>query len=468
MNDIHDAGGFTIVHEKEKIRFRPFVTHSCCDLPAKAMLQGTLRFCGYHACGYCHHPGISITNKHNTGKYCRYVKRNPNDKLRSHDEVILQLGKIADGSRGLIDGFNSISCMIAMPEFDMVNGYGIDYMHCIAIGITNTLWDLWLNSKNSKTGHYLNKNDRKNLNERILSIKPISEFKRSPKSLQDRGTIQANDRRWYLLYYLRYSLSGILNMTYVSHMQLLSAAIYSLSKKSITQNEIKSARAKLTQFADDFEELYGKESVTMNVHLIRHIPDAVIHLGPLWAQSLFGFEAMNGVLNRMVKSPKQPIQQIAGKYIMRMSLKGKIDFKPRSSKVICSIKDKTTIPTIEEKVAFLEKGIEHGTFQLWKRIKFNGVSYTSTVYRDTKSIDYFVLLSNKAMGKIRYFIETGMNVYALVANFTEYERSDHLIEVIENKSFSLFSIKEIAKKLLYFKMLTKEIVCEVPNNYEKS
>lgn len=206
----------------------------------------------------------------------------------------------------------------------------------------------------------------------------------------------------------------------------------------------------------------------MNVHLIRHIPDAVIHLGPLWAQSLFGFEAMNGVLNRMVKSPKQPIQQIADKYIMRMSLKGKIDFNPRSSNVICSIKDKTTIPTTEEKIAFLEKGIEHGTFQLWQRIKFNGVSYTSTVYRDTKSIDYFVLLSDKAMGKIRYFIETGSNVYALVANFTEHERSDHLIEVIESKTFSLFSITAIAKKLLYFKMLTKEIVCEVPNNYEKS
>lgn len=468
IRDIQRAGGFTIEREQKTICFRPFITHSCCDLPAKAMLQGMLRYNGYHACGYCHHPGVSVKNKNNDRKYCRYVKRDTSDKLRNHDEVILSLAQIANGTKDEFDGLKSVSCMVAASEFDMVNGFGIDYMHCIAIGVTTTVWDLWFSPKNSKSAYYVEKKDQKILNARLLRIKPISEFKRRPKSMEDRQSIQANDKRYCLLYYLRYSLSGVLGTEYVSHFQLLSAATYILSKKCISMGEINSAREMLTQFADDFEKLYGKEAVTMNVHLLRHIPEAVIHLGPLWAQSLFGFEAMNGVLSRMVKSPMHPIDQIATKYIMRMSVKAhKIEEqKPRS--VICSFREKLTAPTIEEELAFLQEGINIEKIQIWQRIQLNGIFYSSSAYRDTSFIDYFVSLLNERMGKIKYFIQTETVVYALVENFVEEKRSNHLVEVISTNSFSLFNVSKIGKKLLFLKIGLREIVCDVPNNYEKS
>ena len=38
--------------------------------------------------------------------------------------------------------------------------------------------------------------------------------------------------------------------------------------------------------------------VTMNVHLLRHIPQCVRSWGPLWAYSCFALESINGVLKR--------------------------------------------------------------------------------------------------------------------------------------------------------------------------
>lgn len=85
-------------------------------------------------------------------------------------------------------------------------------------------------------------------------------------------------------------------MQYVHHFQLLSAGIYILLQSKIDTEQISVAERMLIQFADEFETLYGIDSVTMNIHLLRHMSTAVRNLGPLWAQSAFGFEANNGVL----------------------------------------------------------------------------------------------------------------------------------------------------------------------------
>ena len=38
----------------------------------------------------------------------------------------------------------------------------------------------------------------------------------------------------------------------------------------------------------------GENGCTMNVHLLRHLPECLCNLGPLWAYSCFPFESMNG------------------------------------------------------------------------------------------------------------------------------------------------------------------------------
>lgn len=213
-------------------------------------MQGFLQYNGKKACGYCLHPGVPIKNQSNTATTYRYVRRDEEEMPRTHKSIISTVKKVTQGNT--IDGIKELSCFIGLSYFDLVHGFSIDYMHCIVIGIMPYLLRLWLDSKNSKQFYYINKRKQRILNQRIKCIKPTSSITRKPRSLDDKEHFKANEFRSMLLFYLRYSLAGLLDMKYVNHFQLLSAATYKLLRKKITLEDKKEAEKMLIQFADDF------------------------------------------------------------------------------------------------------------------------------------------------------------------------------------------------------------------------
>lgn len=70
----------------------------------------------------------------------------------------------------------------------------------------------------------------------------------------------------------------------------------------------------LVKFVNEFESLYGQKNVTMNIHLLRHLADAVLNSGPLWSHSMFAFEQSNGELVKSVKAYTKVLHQISEKY----------------------------------------------------------------------------------------------------------------------------------------------------------
>lgn len=190
------------------------------------------------------------------------------------------------------------SCMIAAEEFDLVNGFVIDYMHCVLLGLTKKLLDLWFNSKNHLEPYYIRKRNQENFDEGLCSIKPSSAIGVRPQSIFNRNNYKAKNYRALLLFYLRCCLSGYLDKKLIDHFQLLSSAIYILLKEKITNDEINEAEKKLHEFVKSFEIFYGQHNVTMNLHLLQHISESVRHCGPLWSNSAFSFESNNGELIR--------------------------------------------------------------------------------------------------------------------------------------------------------------------------
>lgn len=47
-----------------------------------------------------------------------------------------------------------MSCMVAAREFDVINSFPIDYMHCVLLGVMPKLFSLWFDSKNHKEPYY--------------------------------------------------------------------------------------------------------------------------------------------------------------------------------------------------------------------------------------------------------------------------------------------------------------------------
>ena len=68
------------------------------------------------------------------------------------------------------------------------------------------------------------------------------------------------------------------------------------SKLKLTEAEFMKAREALRKFVFGVEELYAKEYMKFNVHILLHIPQAMQNFVAFWAWSTFPYELYNGVL----------------------------------------------------------------------------------------------------------------------------------------------------------------------------
>lgn len=470
LNRMHQ-NGFKIDNLSSELLFRPFITHCVCDLPARAKCQGILQYNGKYACCYCLHPGVSIENK-NAGvekktksKTIRFVRQSEPALLRTHSEVVCCFKKLQKSPKNPVFGFQALSAFIGVPEFDLIHGFSIDYMHCILLGTTPKVVGFWLNSTNCDKPYYMKKAHKNILNRRILSIRPPSCINRKPRSLEEREFFKANEWRSFLFYYLRYNLVGLIPFQFIAHFELLSSATYILSKKAVHKDEIANAKAMLIQFADEFEDLYGKTNVTMNVHLLRHVADSVVHSGPLWSQSMFAFEQSNGELVNMVNGKNCALLQITEKYILRKTLMPQKELNHDLTTRCQQFNTKLS----EEEKAIISKYVQAmGEMTYWASVDINGEKYTSMMYKETNSIDYFAVFTNDEIGKIKYYIKSHGIVYAIVESYRPVEIKHHMYEVISKQSISIFTTKQITEKLIYMRIGAREIVCRIPNTYEKT
>ena len=67
--------------------------------------------------------------------------------------------------------------------------------------------------------------------------------------------------------------------------------IRKLTKKKISQNDLNEANELINWFNRKFEELYGKECVTFNLHANLHLVKQVEYFGPITGTSVLEFES---------------------------------------------------------------------------------------------------------------------------------------------------------------------------------
>lgn len=468
LKSIKSAGGIVMEKNGCKKRFMPLMTHFVADSPAKCDVQEMVTCAGYKSCSYCLHPGIQIKGKTTMQKsksssYVRYIRRGTPDPLRTHEETLKTYQKLKHTfTRTPIDGIKEISCMVAAIEFDLINGYAIDYMHCVLEGAMKKLLCLWLDSVNHKENYYIKPKEQQLLSKRITSIKPIKEIFRKPGPVSQRSEYKANELRTLLLYYLRYSLTGLLDKRYIDNFQLLSASIYTLLKDTILAEEIDQAETQLNEFADKFEHLYGQHNITMNIHLLRHLGNAVRQLGPLWAQSSFALEANNGIITK-TSAKKSILQSVALKYNIRCSLS---KLEGRINDIILKGKVKINLTTSEHDVLKIS-GFEH-TVIFYDKIIFQKKELTSQKSKDVATVDYFVKMKNNQFGAVRFFFVSNHVVHAFVHLHEVIDVENHLLIVQPSQENKIFNMRDFKTKLLFMKIGSRDVVTERPNMYEKT
>lgn len=466
MRQIVDGGGISINYNEKSYDFMPLLLGACCDLPATEHLRGTAGYAGHFGCGYCDHPGLSIKQDENSKPYVRYVKRTY--EIRTHDTFIEAYNQLKR-NKNPVHGVKRVSCMIAAHPFDLARGFAIDHMHCCELGVMKKLLSLWLDTKNHKQPYYISKKDQVTLSNRIIGLKPVSEITRAPRSIFSRGEYKANELRGILLFFLRFALPGLLDRKYINHFHLFSTSMYALLKENISLDSINEAQMKLNEFADTFEALYGKHNVTMNLHLLRHLPETVKHLGPLWAVSSYGFESNNGIVVKSNTSTNDMTYQLVWKYIMKHTVK--IANESENMREISLGSKKTLKLNTAESQVFVEKGVvieSPNYLTIYTDFVLRGVHYKSQKSKETKKIDHFVALKNGILASVYYYTILDLTLYAVIEKYEIVDTYDHFIEV--NRTFSKNIIKaiEISKKLIFLKYGMREFVTEFPNKFEKT
>lgn len=456
--------GLSVIIENEKIQFIPMITHCVVDLPAKRMLQCIKQYNGRNACTYCQHPGCSIRIAKKS-KVIRYTSGR--FAARSELETLKAMQNITSRSISR-NGIMGISCLVSLPNFQIIKGFGIDYMHCVALGVCRKIMNFFLNPKYHNRSFYLKKEQKALLQRRLLSIKPISEIKRKPRPFNDLSDYKANELRSILLYYFPICLIGIIPKMYVNNFQKLSFGIYILLKSVIKNKDLAQAEKNLMEFVHEYEIIYGNREMVMNVHLVSHIVESVKYLGPLWTQSAFPFEKNNGILLKSVRGTTDVLEQMSNKYLLKRSLQ-----KPSIPRIHNMIKFIGRPVYINETLTLYEHNsnkcikLKNANLLVFKGIKINETKYTSRLYKvSKKSIDFFIGLKCGSFGIVKYYISFDEQKFVVLEEYETLDVIGHILDV-ESTTMNIYApVDLIDKKYIYMKIIDKEYISCLPNNYE--
>ncbi|CAN7984936.1 unnamed protein product [Ixodes hexagonus] len=94
----------------------------------------------------------------------------------------------------------------------------------------------------------------------------------------------------------------------------------------------------LKKFVTRVPGLYGETAMTFNMHQMLHLANSVRHMGPLWANSAFTFEAGNGRLLRHVTAAKGVPLQVVERAVMSQELEAALSHEllPADTRLFCS------------------------------------------------------------------------------------------------------------------------------------
>ena len=137
------------------------------------------------------------------------------------------------------------------------------------------------------------------LNKRILTCVLTSDLSCAPCSFEHRWFFKASEWRAWLLHYSPVVLKGIQTRKNYKHWLLLVYAMNILPSDQLTEPILSNVESLLINFVIQYENLYGPQNMSYNVHQLLHIVDSVRNWGPLWYNSAFPFESMNGKLLKL-------------------------------------------------------------------------------------------------------------------------------------------------------------------------
>lgn len=424
MTKFYQGGYMMEVPNGPPILVKGVMLCGTCDLPAKCAFLRLKQYNGFWGCNLCLAKGQQFEEGSNVHvyPYSENIQPRINADVEEHARIAIASGSSCYGVKGM--------SILYRMLLDLIRSTGIDGMHGIFSGVQKMLLELWFDVA-YKDLHFSLYHLLENVEKRLKDIKVPSFLNKYPQSISDLTPWKSLDFKVFLLYYSIPALLGIMPDEYMEHHMLLVSAVYLLSQRSISPEQIDRASILLNRYVKDFEHLYHLRFMGINVHQLLHLPDSVRCLGPLWVYSCYFLEDMNGKLCHLFHGTRHVGVQIASATTIMQKLSSLVNalnedsavrkFCDRLQKVGRDFKKaEEVVPgtfvvgtfsvllNVPRQMIYEHLGIRGGHFQLYARLWVKGIFYDAECYtRVTKKQSSFVSFTmdgESNLGSIKQFI----------------------------------------------------------------
>ena len=302
------------------IHIRLALTCVTCDLPASRKVCGFLGHTANLGCSKCYKKfGSSIVG--GTGAdYSGFDRVNwvfrDNLTHRQHcDEVRKE--KTKTGMRKKESEFGvRYSNLLMLPYFDPVRFTVVDVMHNLFLGTGKHVFKVWVQLD------MLTCNKLQEIDRRISKFTVPNSIGRLPINIASNyGGFKAIQWLTWTTVYSPVVLKGIISDADLQCWLLFVRACAIISQRIVKQDDVATADLLLLNFCKKFEQLYGREMCTPNIHLHLHIKDCLLDYGPSHAFWCFSFERYNGLLGSFHTNRRTIEEQIMRKFVNAQHLR---------------------------------------------------------------------------------------------------------------------------------------------------
>lgn len=283
--------GIVIGGQKFAIQLQCFI----CDRPARSFIKGIIGHGGYYACERCCIRGEDCDNR---VIYPKMGEKRTNDSFRNQDNP---------------EHHNTTSPLLGIkPPVDMVNVFVLDVMHLVFLGVIKKIVvDYWLGTSVKAVREKMLHLSLRLVN---LSNQVPCDFQRTTRSLAEVNRWKATEFRFFLLYCGPFVLKNLLPELLYKHFLLLSISCRILSCDELCKKFADHAQVYLSTFVALMEKVYGKHSLSTNVHSLLHLVEDVKNLDCSLSEiTAFRFENKLGMIKKYVKHGKNPLTQVCNR-----------------------------------------------------------------------------------------------------------------------------------------------------------
>ena len=321
----------------------------CADMPARSMITGTVAHTAYAACTRCACSGTYLSRS----RQMQY----PSTRRGGRDNELYPI-RTDESFRARSQATHHRQPSVfefRLPALDMIRTFGIDGMHLNHLGVEKR-WLYYSHTKTfsahpekskqppprvpptEKTAPVLSETlgfpplclqSEKNkyliplINERMVSFIPHcpSEFQRLPREYTDSEKYHATEFRRLFLYDGAAALVGKVDSRMSDNFLLYHYALRILSDPvlCVDEDKLQDADDCLRRFVRHSSEIYGKEFITVSVHMLLHLVAEVrMKRKPLQDFSAFIAENEYRKLLKYVSAPYKPLEQLVNKVRKKM------------------------------------------------------------------------------------------------------------------------------------------------------